>query len=86
MVKFKYLKSVIQYSIEDMLNIFNLFPVDYLDHESISQYLNHLSDFTLQLIRHEVLKHKTPAKRFSFRFVLLRSHKVSVVNKSRILC
>lgn len=49
-----------------------------------SKYLNSLCDFALQLFRHKVLKHKTPPKRLSFSFVLLRSHKVSVVNRGQV--
>lgn len=44
------------------------------------QYLDPLCDFALQLFCHKVLEHKTPTKRFSFSFVLLSSHKVSVVD------
>lgn len=50
----------------------------------ISHYLNSLCDFALQLLRHKVLKHKTPTKRLSFSFVLLRSHKVSVVKEGQV--
>lgn len=44
------------------------------------QYLDPLCDFALQLFCHKVLEHKTPTKRLSFSFVLLSSHKVSVVD------